>query len=181
MTTKNKGCVHKRVPVEVTIIHCRIWTTQTAAQGSTLSKSSNTEQKLKNTIYFCRQRCGILGSRSQQGGLWRRPWVKTKCGWIVEEQFKEQELERSVRNFKSKGIGGTLESDNCRYKRVEQVGCIWRANQKWRKVCCTELTCKLVKEFCISCVVYLSQWSGLRWGVMWWNVEGFVTARAAWS
>ena len=94
----------------------------------------------------------------------------------VQEKWPVDNSERDL-----KGVGEW---------RVTTAVCGWAGRTSWlygenirnggRYNCCTEVTCKLVKEFCIVCVcVILSLWSDLRRGVMWWNFGVFVTARAA--
>ena len=60
---------------------------------------------------------------------------ESKDGGIEHSKEQELEVERYVRNFEPRGIGRTS---------------VLLYGEKWRKVCCTEVTCKLVKDVCIA-------------------------------
>ena len=66
-------------------------------------------------------------------------------------------LEDDIRRMRAIKVGVSKEQELEIKRSVKQVVCRVRTktneNQKWRKVCCSEVTCKLMKEFCIVCIV----------------------------
>ena len=84
--------------------------------------------------------------------------------------YRHLKVERSVRNFEPRGIWRALESDNCRW--AGKTSWLYGEKiQKWRKVCCTEVICKLVEEFCIICVAL--NFEPVKWFEMRSNVMEF--------